>query len=76
MKVKKLDDFMKKEKINEQRKENSGNEFNEKFDLNLTEEYIIALNKEIEHRIMLKYAERIKGYNEQSKVKKCFGEKR
>lgn len=72
MKVKKLDDFMKKEKINEQRKENSGNEFNEKFDLNLTEEYIIALNKEIEHRIMLKYAERIKGYNEQSKVKKMF----
>lgn len=72
MKVKKLDDFMKKEKINEQRKENSGNEFNEKLDLNLTEEYIIALNKEIEHRIMLKYAERIKGYNEQSKVKKMF----
>lgn len=71
MKVKKLDDFMKK-KINEQRKENSGNEFNEKLDLNLTEEYIIALNKEIEHRIMLKYAERIKGYNEQSKVKKMF----
>ena len=67
MKVKKLDDFMKKEKINEQRKENSGNEFNEKLDLNLTEEYIIALNKEIEHRIMLKYAERIKGYNEQCK---------
>ena len=72
MKVKKLDDFMKKEKINEQRKENSGNEFNEKLDLNLTEEYIIALNKEIEHRIMLKYAERIKGYNEKSKVKKMF----